>query len=164
MALKVKNVAAGFWSGGSFIPIRASGDYDGNAPKLVKKSTASTDRSKKGYKVVRRKVKGKIKEFRVPLKKKGAIKASDLATPHKRTKGLGKDVLKVAARAKARKLAASKAKAAATRAAKKAAPKKATKKAVKKTVSKKRNPIPTTFTDAKVRRTPGGDFQILLLK
>lgn len=159
MALKVKNVAAGFWSGGSFIPIRASGDYDGNAPKLVHKSTASTDRSKKGYKVVRKKVKGKIREFRVPLKKKGKTKDADLTVRHKRTPGLGKDILKVAARAKARKLAASKAKAAATRAAKKAAATRAAKK-----TTKKRNPIPSKFSDAKVRQLPGGDVQILLLK
>lgn len=154
MALKVKNVAAGFWSGGSFHPIRTSGDYDGSFPTLSKPSSARTDKKRKGYKVIRKKVKGKIKEFRVPMKGKAT------PVPHKRSKGLGRSAEAVAAKARARKLAASKAKAAATRAAKKATAKKAT----KKSTTRKRNPIPSKFAPAKVRQLPGGDVQILLLK
>jgi len=73
------------------------------------------------------------------------------------------------ARAKPKKRAAAKRKPAAKKRVVRRTVKRTVKRAVKRTsakrkLSRSRNPIPATFTSAKVRRLPSGDIQVLITR
>jgi hypothetical protein len=145
MAVKIKNVAEGFFDATGFHPVRAAYDY---APhRLSTKPAKGAKTAKQKAASVARKEKAKKAEAK-RLKEKGPWKRSDYSA----RQGYGRVSAKTAAKRAAKKTT------------KRAAPKKAVKKAAKKSVAKKRNPIPSKFTPAKVRTLPGGDVQILLLK